>query len=138
MRILRWIFKVQRAAYLHRRYSLSLVALIVVMIGWASQDVQNSNDPMLFFSDDNIHRQKLEDFREVYGKSAATLIVINAEEPDAPLQMLEAERYLSEILLDPEHPLNVAYMTSLGSASATLPARPVPPDSGPASFRSAA
>ena len=122
VRILRWIFKLQRWAYLHRRYSLSLVAVFIVVIGSAALDVKNSNDPMLFFSDNNIHRQKLEDYREVYGKSAATLIALDADESGAPLHLLEAERYLSQILLDPEHPLYVDYLTSLGSTTATLPA----------------
>ena len=122
VRILRWIFKLQRWAYLHRRYSLSLVAVFIVIIGSAALDVKNSNDPMLFFSDNNIHRQKLEDYREVYGKSAATLIALDAGVSGAPLHMLEAERYLSQILLDPEHPLYVDYLTSLGSTTTTLPA----------------
>ncbi len=122
VRILRWIFKVQRLAYQHRRYSLSLVAIIIVFIGSAALDVKNSNDPMLFFSDNNIHRQKLEDYREVFGKSAATLIALDAGEAGAPLHLLEAERYLSEILLDPEHPLHIDYLTALGSTTATLPA----------------
>ncbi len=93
VRILRWIFKVQRLAYQHRRYSLSLVAIFIVVIGSAALDVKNSNDPMLFFSDNNIHRQKLEDYREVFGKSAATLIALDADEAGAPLHLLEAERY---------------------------------------------
>lgn len=121
VRILRWIFKLQRWAYLHRRYSLSLVAMFIVIIGSAALDVKNSNDPMLFFSDNNIHRQKLEDYREVYGKSAATLITLDAGESGAPLHMLEAERYLSQLLLDPEHPLYIDFLTSLGSTTATLP-----------------
>ena len=121
VRILRWIFKLQRWAYLHRRYSLSLVAVFIVIIGSAALDVKNSNDPMLFFSDNNIHRQKLEDYREVYGKSAATLIALDAGESGAPLHMLEAERYLSQILLDPEHPHYIDHLTSLGSTTATLP-----------------
>lgn len=122
VRILRWIFKLQRWAYLHRRYSLSIVAVFIVIIGSAALDVKNSNDLMLFFSENNIHRQKLEEYREVYGKSAATLIVLDAGESGAPLQMLEAERYLSNILLDPEHPLYIDYLTTLGSTTATLPA----------------
>lgn len=122
VRILRWIFKLQRWAYLHRRYSLSLVAVFIVIIGSAALDVKNSNDPLLFFSDNNIHRQKLEDYREVYGKSAATLIALDAGEAGAPLHMLEAERYLSQLLLDPKHPLYIDYLTSLGSTTATLPA----------------
>ena len=122
VRILRRIFKLQRAAYNHRRYSLALVALLIVVIGSAALDVRHSNDPMLFFSEDNAHRQKLEEFRAIYGSSAATLIVLDAGSPDAPLHLLEAERYLSEILLNPDHPLAISYLTNLGSPTATLPA----------------
>jgi len=122
VRILRWVFKAQRWAYQHRRYSLSIVAVLVAIIGSAALDVKNSNDPMLFFSENNVHRQKLEEFRAVFGKSSATLIALDAGEPNAPLLLLEAERYLSEILLDPEHPLYIDDITSLGSVTATLPA----------------
>jgi len=131
VRILRWIFKVQRWAYQHRRYSLSVVAVFIVLIGSAALDVKNSNDPLLFFSDDNVHRQKLEEYREVFGKSAATLIALDAGEAGAPLHLLEAERYLSEILQDPEHPLYIDYITALGSATATLPALGYPTEFTP-------
>lgn len=122
VRILRWIFKAQRLAYLHRRYSLSVVAIIVALIGSAALDVKNSNDPLLFFSENNEHRQKLESYYEVFGKANATMIVLDAHEPGAPLPMLEAERYLSELLLDTEHPLAIDYLTALASPTATLPA----------------
>ncbi len=122
MRILRRIYKIQRAAYLHRRYSLSFVAVFVALVGWASQSVHTSNDPLLFFSEDNIHRLKLEEVQATFGDAKTTLIVLNGEEPGAPERLLEAERYLSEILLDPDHDLYVDFITKLGSVTATLPA----------------
>ncbi len=131
VRILRWIFKLQRLAYQRRRYSLSLVAVFIAVIGSAALDVKNSNDPLLFFSDNNIHRQKLQEYRDVFGKSTATLIALDAGENGAPLILLEAERYLSEILLDPENPLSIDYMTALGSVTATLPAIGYPPEFTP-------
>ncbi len=121
VRILHWIFKVQRAAYQHRRYSLSFVAILVTLVGWAAFDVKNSNDPMLFFSEDNLHRQKLEKLQNTFGTSQATLLVLDAHEAGAPINLLEAERYLSEILLDATNPLHINHLTSLGSATSTLP-----------------
>jgi len=122
VRILRWVFKLQRAAYLHRRYSLSFFALIVLLVGWASQDVRNSNDPLLFFSENNVYRQKLEALQQVFGDAQTTVIVLDANVPDAPLKLLEAERYLSEILMDPSHDLYISHNVGVGSVTATLPA----------------
>lgn len=101
---------------------MAFVALVIGSIGWAALDVQNSNDPMLFFSENNEHRQKLEDLQAVFGDAQSTLIVLDAGVSGAPLELLKAERYLTEILLNPDDPFYIPHVTSLGSATATLPA----------------
>lgn len=121
VRILRWIYRLQRMAYRHRRYSLSMVAVLVALVGWAAQDVRTSNDPLLFFSEHNFHRQQLESIQDVFGDTKTTLIVLDAKEAGAPIVMLEAERYLTGILLDADNPLHIDHLEKLGSLTAVLP-----------------
>ncbi|HSF92503.1 MAG TPA: MMPL family transporter, partial [Paracoccaceae bacterium] len=119
---MRGIFKLQRIAYDRRRYSLTLVGIFVIFIGWAYQSVQSSNDPMLFFGAKNEHRQKLMELQAEFGTSQQSLIVLRSRESGAPLDLLEAERYLTQTLQAKGNPISLLDVTKVGSATSILPA----------------
>lgn len=84
-------------------------------------DIKNSNDPMLFFSEDNVYRQKLIDFQKVFGKSETTLVVINSSEANVSEELIKAERELTEILQDETNDFHLNDVVAIGSITSTLP-----------------
>ncbi len=125
-RFLRAIFRLQRAAYRHWKISAMVILPLVALVGAMSQNIRNSNDTMLFFSADNIHRQKVEALQADFGSARTTLIVIDAHDPTRVMELLAAERELTRLVQDGTFP--VSDLTNLGSLSASLPALGYPPD----------
>ncbi len=129
--ILRRVFWLQRVA--HRQWKLSavIILLLVGIVAAQSQNVRNSNDTMLFFSEDNIHRQKVENLQADFGTARTTLVVIDAGDPANFMALLEAERYFTALVQNADHGYPISDLTNLGSLSASLPAIGYPPEYTP-------
>ena len=125
-KILRGVFRLQRACFARQKLVISLTALLILVVGYGLLSIKTSNDPFLLFGPGNTYRQKLERQNEAFGETNQTLMLLAVKSrEDRPL-LLKAERALFYILDDADSEFAITDMTSFTSVSSLLPAMGYP------------
>ncbi len=120
-KILRGVFRLQRAFFARQKLVISLSALLILVVGYGLLGVKTSNDPFLLFGPGNTYRQKLERQNEAFGETNQTLMLLAVENRESRPLLLEAERALFYILDNPDSEVAISDMTSFASVSSLLP-----------------